>query len=780
MKAKKEVKGKKKAVEVEEPPVKKGKGREGKAVPVKDEKGAKAAAKAAKQIKSEDGKKRKREEVAMEEEPKKVVAGTENRPLSEFEIREETKAKLITSGIKELFPIQAATFEHVMDGKDLIARARTGTGKTLSFVLPMIEKMLDLKESGEGPDFSKRGRAPTAIILSPTRELAKQISKVVESLCDKNFSCLCVYGGTPYAEQEMPLMRGVDVVVGTPGRCIDFLDRGKLKLSSVRFFVLDEADEMLNIGFKDAVDRMFQAVTGKTDEQKTTDSDRPLQTLLFSATVPEWVSSMTKTYFRKDYVTVDLVGSDTMAQTATRIEHLRLPCPWSSRAKIIGDIVLVYAGAHGKTIIFTETKKEANELALDDCIKQDCAVLHGDIAQAQRETTFQAFRDGKFKCLVATDVAARGLDIPEVDLVVMCHPTKDPDTYVHRAGRTGRAGRSGTAVTLFTPRELPLLRQIERRIKQTLKQLSCPQPADIVKANARDIKLSVEEVHEEVLPLFEDTAQKMIEEMGPVKALCASLAVIAGQTTPLQSRSMLSSLDGFRTFLLRSTEPMSETRMVFQILRRSLPQMAVSSIKGIRLIQGNPAMGAAFDVPEERVKEFLSAPCPAGAESLEQVLDNAALPPLQDPPNLNQGGGFGGQQRGGWGNQGVGRSSFGSYASGPRSNNGSPGSARFGSPRTPGGGGGRPLSDTDDRKVFVGGLSFSTNEAEVNKMFSDVAPVERVTMLMDQETKTFKGVGFVTMQSKDGADKVLALNGKKVQGRALRVNMANAKPAKNI
>jgi hypothetical protein len=178
-------------------------------------------------------------------------------------------------------------------------------------------------------------------------------------------------------------------------------------------------------------------------------------------------------------------------------------------------------------------------------------VLHGDIAQAQRETTFQAFRDGKFKVLVATDVASRGLDIPEIDLVVMCHPTKDVDTYVHRSGRTGRAGRSGVAVTFYTPRELGLLRNIERRIKQKMKQISAPQPADVIKANARDIKLSVEAVHDEVIGLFQETAEEMIQEMGAERALCAALAVISGQTDPLPARSMLTSLDGFKTFILR-------------------------------------------------------------------------------------------------------------------------------------------------------------------------------------------------------------------------------------
>ncbi|EKX55400.1 hypothetical protein GUITHDRAFT_57670, partial [Guillardia theta CCMP2712] len=512
----------------------------------------------------------------------------------------QTVEKLKAGGITSLFPIQSATFNHVMEGKDLIARARTGTGKTLSFILPVHEQMLRLKEEGE-LDTRKYGRTPSCLILSPTRELAKQIAKVLEMVAADGFSVLTVYGGVAYAEQGQALRKGVDWVVGTPGRVIDFMERGQLKLNNVRYFVLDEADEMLNIGFKDAVDKIFKGVMGEEAESKP----EHVQTLLFSATIPDWIAQTTEKYFDKNNTAhVDLVSGQQGQETATRIEHLCIPCPWNSRARTIGDIVLCYAGSHGKTIIFTETKKEANELALDDAIKQDCAVLHGDIAQAQRETTFQAFRDGKFRCLVATDVAARGLDIPEVDLVIMCHPTKDADTYVHRSGRTGRAGRSGVAVTFFTPREMHQLRAIEWRIKTKMRQISAPQPEEIVKANARDIKLSVEEVHSDVLPLFEKTAEEMIQDMGATKALCAALAVIAGQTKPLPARSLLSSLEGFKTFVIKTTQPMAESRMVFVLLRKVLPQELVSSIKGIRLFKEQPVMGAAFDVPQDKVEEF--------------------------------------------------------------------------------------------------------------------------------------------------------------------------------
>eukprot|EP00277_Geminigera_cryophila_P025161 CAMPEP_0179480916 /NCGR_PEP_ID=MMETSP0799-20121207/58765_1 /TAXON_ID=46947 /ORGANISM="Geminigera cryophila, Strain CCMP2564" /LENGTH=482 /DNA_ID=CAMNT_0021293243 /DNA_START=292 /DNA_END=1738 /DNA_ORIENTATION=- len=479
-----------------------------------------------------------------------------------------------------------------MAGKDVIARARTGTGKTLSFVLPVHERMVALRKEGLIDSASKRGRPPVCLILSPTRELTKQIGKVFETVAAGSLTVLTVYGGVPYDQQGNGLRAGVDVVVGTPGRVTDFMEKGQLKMDKIRFFVLDEADEMLNIGFKEHVDKIFAQVVGDMGEGAGINEERQaeVQTMLFSATVPAWIKEVTTKYFKKETtVNVDLVASDKTNETALR-------------------------------------NSTSDELALDDAIKQECAVLHGDIAQAQRETTFQAFREGKFKCLVATDVAARGLDIPEIDLVIMCHPTKDPDTYVHRAGRTGRAGRSGVAVTFFTPRELSLLRLIERRIKIPMTQVSAPQPGDIVKANARDLRQSVGDVHEEVFPLFEAIAEEMIKDMGAVQALCAAMAVACGHTKPLPAKSMLTSLEGFKTFTIaleEGQEPMTETREVFPLLRKVLPQSAVSSIKGLRLFKpANKAMGCAFDVPVDKVEEFIKAKAPPGSLGLSAI--NAA------------------------------------------------------------------------------------------------------------------------------------------------------------
>ncbi|NWH83705.1 DDX21 helicase, partial [Aegithalos caudatus] len=209
---------------------------------------------------------------------------------------------------------------------------------------------------------------------------------------------------------------GIDILVGTPGRIKDHLQNGKLDLTKVKHVVLDEVDQMLDMGFAEQVEDILRVAYKKDSE------DNP-QTLLFSATCPHWVYDVAKKYMKARYEQIDLIGKRTQ-KAATTVEHLAIECHWSQRAAVIGDVIQVYSGSHGRTIVFCETKKEANELALNASIKQDCQSLHGDIPQKQREITLKGFRNGSFKVLVATNVAARGLDIPEVDLVVQSSPPK--------------------------------------------------------------------------------------------------------------------------------------------------------------------------------------------------------------------------------------------------------------------------------------------------------------------------------------------------------------------
>jgi ATP-dependent RNA helicase DDX21 len=326
----------------------------------------------------------------------------------------------------------------------------------------------------------------------------------------------CIYGGTPYYAQENELRRGVDVVVGTPGRVLDHLERGNLAVEALEYLVLDEADQMLDIGFKDAIEAVLRAIT------------HPHQTLLYSATVPDWVRNTAQAHMRADKVTIDLV-KDEDVKTSTLIEHLAVRCHWQDRQATLKDILLLYSGAHGRTIVFTETKREANELALKADLK-GAQALHGDIPQQQRETTLQGFRAGTFRVLIATDVAARGLDIPEVDVVVQCEPPQDVDTYVHRSGRTGRAGKSGVCIVFYKPAQEYLLANIERRTGAKFRRIGSPQPADIMRAVGRDAKKAIERVPDTVLPYFEQIADEMIASHGATRALAAALAHVSGVT----------------------------------------------------------------------------------------------------------------------------------------------------------------------------------------------------------------------------------------------------------
>ena len=211
-----------------------------------------------------------------------------------------------------------------------------------------------------------------------------------------------------------------------------------------------------------------------------------LQICLFSATIPGWVRGVAKEHLKRDYELVDL-AKDLKNKTAQTVNHLAINCPYHNRLAVLADLLTVYAGNQGKCIVFTQTKADANQLLLSDKLKQDIEVMHGDIAQNQREVTLKRFKEGKFSVLVATDVASRGLDIPNVDLVIQIEPPQDVETYIHRSGRTARAGNSGTCITFFTKKTQGLVQQIEDRAGVKLRIIGAPQPADVIKASSKDM-----------------------------------------------------------------------------------------------------------------------------------------------------------------------------------------------------------------------------------------------------------------------------------------------------
>ncbi|KAK6784718.1 hypothetical protein RDI58_018173 [Solanum bulbocastanum] len=362
--------------------------------------------------------------------------------ISKLGIAQEIVSALEKKGITKLFPIQRAVLEPAMQGSDMIGRARTGTGKTLAFGIPIMDKIIRFNEK------HGRGRNPLALILAPTRELAKQVDKeFFESA--PGLDTLCVYGGVPISRQMSSLDRGVDVVVGTPGRIIDLLKRGALNLAEIQFVVLDEADQMLNVGFAEDVETILENVPQKH------------QTLMFSATMPSWILKITNK-FLKNPVHIDLVG-DSDQKLADGISLFSIACDMHQKPAVLGPLITEHAKG-GKCIVFTQTKRDADKLSYVMQKSFKCEALHGDISQTQRERTLSGFRQGQFNVLVATDVAARGLDVPNVDLVVHYELPNSSEIFVHRSGRTGRAGKKGSAILIHSSGQHRDVKGIERDV----------------------------------------------------------------------------------------------------------------------------------------------------------------------------------------------------------------------------------------------------------------------------------------------------------------------------
>ncbi|PIA33030.1 hypothetical protein AQUCO_04200048v1 [Aquilegia coerulea] len=356
--------------------------------------------------------------------------------ISKLGISQEITNCLAKKGITKLFPIQKAVLEPAMQGRDMIGRARTGTGKTLAFGIPIMDKILKFNEK------HGVGRNPLALVLAPTRELARQVEKEFHESTEK-LESLVVYGGTPISQQMYQLQRGVDVVVGTPGRIIDLCKRGALTLSEVQFVVLDEADQMLAVGFDEDV----EIILSKLPEKR--------QSMMFSATMPSWIRELTRKYL-KNPLTVDLVG-DSDQKLADGITLYSYQADGYSKASVVGPLIT--------------TKRDADRLAYAMKSKYQCEPLHGDISQSQRERTLAGFRDGRFNVLVATDVAARGLDVPNVDLVIHYELPNSPEIFVHRSGRTGRAGKKGSAILIYAEDKSRAVKQIEREVGSKFQEL---------------------------------------------------------------------------------------------------------------------------------------------------------------------------------------------------------------------------------------------------------------------------------------------------------------------
>ncbi|XP_032377143.1 nucleolar RNA helicase 2 [Etheostoma spectabile] len=573
-----------------------------------------------------------------EKEPEETPEQKEG-AFSNFRISQFTIDKLKARGVSYLFDIQVKTFNSVYDGEDVIAQARTGTGKTFSFAIPLVEKL-----QRETVQFA-RGRPPKILVLTPTRELAIQVAKDFKDIT-KKLSLTCFYGGSSYNPQLEAIRNGIDILIGTPGRIKDHLQNNKLDLSKLKHVVLDEVDQMLDMGFAEQVEEILSSSYQKVSESNP-------QTLLFSATCPPWVYEVAKKYMRPECKHVDLIGKKTQ-KAATTVEHLAIACHWSQRAAVIGDVIQVYSGSHGRTIVFCETKKEANELSLNASIKQSTQTLHGDIPQKQREITLKGFRSGGFEVLVATNVAARGLDIPEVDLVVQCSPPKDVESYIHRSGRTGRAGRTGVCICFYQRKEEDQLRYVENKAGITFRRVGVPTTNDIIKSSSKDAVRFLDSVPAAAIGYFRASAEKLIEERGAVDALAAALAHISGATS-LEQRSLLNSDVGYTTVQMVCSQEMHNLGYAWKSIKEQLGEEFENHIQRMTFLKGKT--GVCFDVPADKVKEIQDS----WKDSRRWQLTVATeLPELEEKQFNNRGdrgfGGGGRSDRGGGFRGGRGRS----------------------------------------------------------------------------------------------------------------------------
>lgn len=405
--------------------------------------------------------------------------------------------------------IQAATIPLLLEGRDVVGLAQTGTGKTAAFALPILSR-LDLSQ-----------KSPQALVLAPTRELALQVAEAFESYAThmKGVHLLPVYGGQGYGVQLSALRRGVHIVVGTPGRIMDHLEKGTLDLSELRYLVLDEADEMLKMGFAEDV----ETILADTPDDK--------QVALFSATMPAQIRRISKKYLHDPEEITVKSKTTTSANTTQRY----LVVSYAQKVDALTRILEVenFEGM----IVFVRTKNETETLAERLRARgYSAAAINGDVAQAQRERTVDQLKSGKLDILVATDVAARGLDVERISHVVNFDIPVDTESYVHRIGRTGRAGRSGAAISFVTPRERRLLTAIEKATRQPLTQMQLPSVDDVnVTRLARfDDAITQALAQEERISRFRDIIGHYVEHHDvPEADVAAALAVVAQGDEPL-------------------------------------------------------------------------------------------------------------------------------------------------------------------------------------------------------------------------------------------------------
>jgi ATP-dependent RNA helicase DeaD len=390
-----------------------------------------------------------------------------NIKFEELNLSTNIKKALVDAGYENTTPIQEKAIPMILEGRDLIGQSQTGTGKTASYSLPIIEKI------------DKKNKNVQAMILCPTRELALQITGEIRKFTkyEEGVSCLAIYGGEQIEKQIRALKKGIKIIVGTPGRVMDHMRRKTLKLNDVKMVVLDEADEMLNMGFEEDINKILSDVPSQR------------QTVLFSATMNERILNIAKKYLTNP-VNIKIKAKEL---TVDKIEQISLELKQGMKDEIV--MRLIDLNNPKKAVIFCNTKKKADnliEVLKHNGYKAEC--LHGDIKQTQRQRIINRLKKGEFKILVATDVVARGIDVDELELVINYDIPQEEEYYVHRIGRTGRNGNSGKAYTFVVGRERNKIKGIEKYANTKILQGKLPTKEQISKIKDNKIIEEIQEI----------------------------------------------------------------------------------------------------------------------------------------------------------------------------------------------------------------------------------------------------------------------------------------------
>lgn len=512
----------------------------------------------AKQIKAEEAQLQQ-----AAENPELVAAPASGFAL--FGLPQNLLEALERCGYQEPSPIQAAAIPELMLGRDLIGQAQTGTGKTAAFALPLLAR-LDIE-----------ARHPQVLVLAPTRELAIQVSEAFQryASCSPGVHVLALYGGTDFRDQIQKLRRGVHVIVGTPGRVMDHMRQGTLDVSKLQTLVLDEADEMLRMGFIDDVQWVLEQLPTKR------------QVVLFSATMPNEIRRICQQHQKQPAeITIRTRPAD-----ASRIRHRFISVPHHQKLPALQRVL--EAHGRGGVIIFARTKAVTVVVAeaLEAC-GTACAVLNGDIPQALRERTIERLKDGKVDVLVATDVAARGLDVERIGLVVNYDVPFDSEAYVHRIGRTGRAGREGDAILFLSPRERRLLYGLERAVGCAIEPMEVPSDSEINQQRLDQLQEKLTKL------LTEPVANERQQEVALMAEIIQRLSRET-EATPEQLALAALRLSQGDQPLLVVTQPQNSVSRMGRSDRPDRPE------RGERIERrGAPGGGRGSDVPESHMERF--------------------------------------------------------------------------------------------------------------------------------------------------------------------------------